>query len=113
MRSDFYGAACVAALAIAGCAGSGEGLDGNGRPIGSGGPGGPLVATFDSIQENVFTPICTTCHAGGAAPQGLRLDSANSYDLLVGVASNEVPSLMRVSPGDPDHSYLVQKLEGH
>ena len=32
--------------------------------------------------------------------------------LLVGVASSEVPSLQRVEPGDPDNSYLVQKLEG-
>jgi methionine-rich copper-binding protein CopC len=104
----------IAAVGLAACAGNGEGLDANGRPLGSGDPGGgPLVATFDSIQANVFTPICTTCHAGASAPEGLRLDAANSYDLLVGVPSNEVPSLERVAPGDPDHSYIVQKLEGH
>ena len=106
-------AAGVAAFALGACAGNGDGLDANGRPIGEGGGGGPLVATFDSIQANVFTPICTTCHVGAAAPQGLRLDATNSYDLLVGVASNEVPALQRVNPGDPDHSYLIQKIEGH
>ncbi|HWJ05641.1 MAG TPA: hypothetical protein VNS57_07600 [Steroidobacteraceae bacterium] len=102
----------IAALALAGCAGNGEGLDAGGRPVGEGGGGGPLVATFESIQAQVFTPLCTGCHAGATAPQGLRLDAASSYDLLVGVASNEAPSVQRVQPGDPDRSYLVQKLEG-
>jgi hypothetical protein len=31
---------------------------------------------------------------------------------LVGVASVEQSSLQRVEAGDPDNSYLVQKLEG-
>lgn len=110
-------AICVAAALLAGCGGgSGEGLDSNGRPIvpgsGSGG-GGALTAEFQSIQDHVFTPICTACHAGGAAPQGLRLDAVNSYAMLVGVSSIEVPSVLRVAPGRPDDSYLIQKLEGY
>jgi len=99
---------------IAGCAGNGAGLDVSGRPLPPGGSnGGPLTADFASIQDHVFTPICTVCHAGGGAPQGLRLDATNSYALLVGVPSIEVPSILRVKPGDPDNSYLIQKLEGH
>lgn len=98
---------------LAACAGNGDGLDANGRPIGPGDPGGtPLTADFRSIQDHVFTPICTVCHAGASAPHGLRLDAANSYDLLVGVPSQEQPGLMRVKPGYPGSSYLVQKLEG-
>jgi len=72
-----------------------------------------LSADFDSIQANIFTPICSVCHVGGGAPEGLRLDAADSYTLLVGVPSTEVPTLMRVQPGDPDDSYIIQKLEGH
>jgi methionine-rich copper-binding protein CopC len=110
-------AACttVTSLALlAGCAGSGVGLDENGRPLVAGGGGsGTLTADFASIQDHVFTPICSVCHAGGAAPQGLRLDATNSYSLLVGVPSTEVPSILRVKPGDPDNSYVIQKLEGH
>jgi hypothetical protein len=103
---------CVAApILLAGCAGSGEGLDENVRPIEPGG-GGELTPDFASIQTHVFTPICTQCHVGANAPQGLRLDAASSYDALVGVASSEVPSLLRVEPGNPGRSYLVQKLEG-
>lgn len=86
----------------------------------SGGDGGGMTppttfgANFSEIQSNVFTPTCAVsgCHQGAGAPQGLRLDSANSYGLLVNVASTEVPSILRVAPNDPDNSYLIQKLEG-
>lgn len=102
------------ALCGSGCAGSGAGLDSNGRPVGSGGSdAGPTTPDFRSLQDTVFTPICSVCHAGGSAPQGLRLDDTNSYSLLVDVPSTEVPAILRVKPGDPDNSYLVQKIEGH
>src|SRR5271167_1122453 len=101
------------ALLIGACAGNGEGLDANGRPLAPGSGTVPLSADFESIQANIFTPICSVCHVGGAAPEGLRLDAANSYNLLVGVPSTEVPSLLRVDPGDPADSYIIQKLQGH
>ena len=87
---------------LCGCSGSGVGLDSNGQPLSSSSSGGtvPLAATFDSIQANVFTPICSVCHIGATAPQGLMLDAAHSYNLLVGVPSTEVPSILRVAPGD-------------
>lgn len=108
------GLALLASLACTGCAGNGAGLDQNGQPIGSEGSGSnePLSANLQSIQDNVFTPICTRCHIGASAPEGLRLDAADSYSLLVGVPSAEVPSLLRVMPGNPDESYLVLKLQG-
>lgn len=106
-------AALTLALALAACGGgSGEGLDANGRPLSEGGGIGPLRPTFASIQANVLTPMCVGCHAGAAAPAGLRLDEGSSYALLVGVASAEVGSLQRVAPGNPGGSYLIQKLEG-
>jgi hypothetical protein len=106
---------CVAAAALTSCGGGdGEGLDSNGRPIGTGDAGAtPLTADFASIQAHVFTPVCIVCHAGAGAPQGLRLDAANSYALLVGVPSTEVPSVLRVAPGNAEASYVIQKLEGH
>lgn len=105
----------LALLSLAACAGNGEGLDANGQPLAAGSTGSlpPLSADFTSIQANIFTPICSVCHIGGGAPEGLRLDAADSYNLLVGVPSTEVPSLLRVKPGDPDNSYIIQKLEGH
>jgi hypothetical protein len=119
MNPQFFTALSRSSVALglallAACAGSGEGLDANGNPIGPGSSmSSPLSADFESIQENIFTPICSVCHAGGSAPEGLRLDAANSYSLLVGVPSTEVPSLMRVKPGDPANSYIIQKLQGH
>jgi methionine-rich copper-binding protein CopC len=101
--------ALLAAVAT-GCAGNGNGLDANGNP-GSGG-GTPLTATFQSIQDNVFTPICTKCHIGAGAPEGLQLDAAHSYSLLVSVPSAEQPAVLRVAPGSPDNSYIIRKLQG-
>jgi hypothetical protein len=97
----------------AGCAGNGDGLDQNGQPLSAGGgAAGPITADFQSIQDNVFTPICSKCHIGASAPEGLQLDAAHSYNLLVGVPSNEQPTLLRVKAGDPDDSYMVRKIEG-
>src|ERR1700683_4848970 len=109
--------AAVAALSgwLCACSGSRAGPDSSGQPLAgsSFGPTIPLSADFDAIQANVFTPICSVCHVGATAPQGLMLDAAHSYNLLVGVPSTEVPSILRVAPGDPDNSYIIQKLEGH
>jgi hypothetical protein len=121
MANQGYGAApapvamalwLVAAL-LNGCVGSGSGLDADGNPIGASGsePSGPLTPDFQSIQDNVFTPICTRCHSGAGAPEGLQLDAAHSYALLVGVPSTEVPTTLRVKPGDPTSSYIIQKLQ--
>jgi len=121
MRHSKLRAACLAAtfaavwMALAGCsAGSGEGLDENGRPIDEGGGDVPLTADFDSIQANVFTKSCALsgCHVGAAAPFGLKLDEGNSYALLVDILSGQAPATLRVKPFDPDGSYLIQKLEG-
>src|SRR5277367_3174298 len=115
MRMGRFTWAALGVLAGAvGCAGNGDGLDQNGQPItpGGGGSTGPITATFQSIQENVFTPICSKCHIGASAPEGLQLDASHSYNSLVGVPSVEDPSLLRVKPGDPDDSYMVHKIEG-
>jgi hypothetical protein len=100
---------------LCGCSGSGAGLDSNGQPLSGSSSGAPvpLSADFDAIQANVFTPICSVCHIGATAPEGLRLDAAHSYSLLVNIASTELPSILRVKPGDAANSYIIQKLEGH
>ncbi len=101
----------VAAFIVAACGGGGGGDGGGG---GNPPPPSTFNPVFSEIQTNVFTPTCAVsgCHQGAGAPQGLRLDEANSYGLLVDQPSSQVPSLDRVEPGDPNNSYLVQKLEG-
>ena len=114
----------VAALLLLGaCAGNGEGLDQNGNPIGSSsgsgsssssGSGSSSGATvsFQTIQDQVFTPICAQCHAGASAPEGMQLTQGVAYSMIVGVPSAEQAALKRIAPGDPDNSYLVQKIMG-
>src|SRR6266513_2592072 len=99
-------------LALAGC-GSGSG-DESGQPPGG---GMPLVATLPSIQANVFSIYCVRCHTGATAPFGLSLDPEFSAGNLINVVSPRDPdpmhpTLIRVVPGDPDASFLIQKLQG-
>ncbi|MCW8956087.1 MAG: hypothetical protein OQL09_04330 [Gammaproteobacteria bacterium] len=75
---------------------------------------GAIIPTLQSIQDQVFTPTCAVagCHTGGAPAGGMNLDSGNSFASLVGVSSIEDISFQRVNAGNPDNSYLIQKLEG-
>lgn len=77
-------------------------------------PGAGFGPNFSEIQANVFTPDCATsnCHAGANPTGGLNLEAANSYAMLVGIQSSQDGTLQRVEAGNPDNSYLVQKLEG-
>ena len=108
-RLAVLAAALLSTAALGACAGDGTGLDEFGNP-----DGGtiPLQPTYASIQANIFTPICTECHTGSAAPLGLALDAEVAYARLVGVQSVERTALRRVAPGKPDSSYLVWKIEG-
>ncbi len=104
-------AVMIAAIAIAwSCAGDGTGLDEFGNPLGTSTV--PLGSTLSSIQANIFDPICTQCHTGASAPQGLVLDEGVARQNLVSVPSRQMPNIVRVQPGDPDSSYLVWKIEG-
>lgn len=77
-------------------------------------PGSGFNPVFSAIQSNVFTPSCATasCHSGSNPPASLNLEAANSYAMIVGVASEQDNAIQRVNPGSPTLSYLVQKLEG-
>jgi hypothetical protein len=71
----------------------------------------PLTATFDSIQANVFTPLCASCHSGANPAASLALDAMHSYNDLINVPSTEEPSIVRVKPGSPMQSYLVLHIQ--
>lgn len=72
------------------------------------------TATFTRVQSEVFTPTCAQlgCHDRLAQQSQLVLTSDRSYAAIVNVASVENPALRRVTPGDPDNSYLYRKIIG-
>lgn len=85
------------------------------------GPSPTLTKTLASIQAEIFEAsdssgraACVQCHTdvGRTPPAGLNLTRNAAYNALIDVASTEKPGAVRVVPGDPDNSYLVQKLEG-
>jgi hypothetical protein len=42
----------------------------------------------------------------------MNLDHGVAYDSLVNVPVREKPGAIRIIPGDPEGSYLIQKVEG-
>ena len=42
---------------------------------------------------------------------GLDLSTEGTHASLVGVVSRQKPAVLRVAPGDPANSYLIQKIE--
>ena len=85
------------------------------------GPTPELEPSFSRIQRDIFSstdaagrPACASCHiaANGINVANLNLVGAGAYERLVNVASFQKPGAIRVIPGDPNGSYLVQKIEG-
>jgi hypothetical protein len=102
-------AGSAALLTLMGCSGGGSGMSMGSMPTTP--PAMTLTADFDSIQANIFTPICAGCHSGPNPAANLSLDAAHSYNDLVNVPSTEEPTLDRVKPGDPTDSFLVIHLQ--
>lgn len=71
-----------------------------------------MQPTLASIQEALFTPVCTTCHYGPLPAGELNLEAGNSAAGLIGVKRPFDPEI-RVIPGDAANSFLVMKLEGN
>jgi len=85
------------------------------------GPTPDLTPTLSSIQRDIFQasdssgrPSCASCHnpnGGAFRAVGLDLSTEGTHASLVGVASRQKPQVLRVAPGDPANSYLIQKIE--
>ncbi|WP_428384439.1 hypothetical protein [Nevskia ramosa] len=69
------------------------------------------AVSYRTQLQPIFNAQCVYCHVTGAENGGLNLARASSHASLVGTASTESP-LMRVTPGQPDKSYLWHKLNG-
>jgi hypothetical protein len=65
--------------------------------------------------QPIFTANCASagCHTGARPAESLSLAAGSSYAALVNVpAASSCTSAVRVSPGAPSKSYLVNKLTG-
>ena len=85
------------------------------------GPTPNLAPTFSSIQREIFgagdssgRPACINCHNPQFAffNGNLNLSATTAYAQLVNTRSSGKAGATRVIPGDPNGSYLIQKLEG-
>jgi hypothetical protein len=85
------------------------------------GPTPDLQPTLSSIQREIFNKpdssgrlACTQCHtnAGRTPAGGLLLIEGQAFASLVNQPSRGKPGAVLVVPGDPDNSYMIQKLLG-
>lgn len=102
----------IVVLSAGSCTGDGEGLTAAGDPPSS---------AFGEVQA-IFDANCTRCHApggigynqtGGDANDGLDLTAGSSHDALVDRPTFQMPDVdprWRIRPGEPENSYLVQKI---
>lgn len=76
----------------------------------------PAGATFAQIQDEILTPRCATrfCHSQQARSGGLVLEAGAAYEALVGatptLAAARAAGWLRVTPFEPDASFLLVKL---
>jgi len=71
---------------------------------------GPFTVSYSSDVLAVWDKYCAgECHAGASPVDGLGLQG-NSWSALVGVPSSDIPAMPRVTPFEPESSYLWLKL---
>lgn len=72
------------------------------------------AAELESKVIQIFEKNCARvgCHVGSTPMMGLKLTKDEFYARTINQPSTEMPSMMRVKPGDPDNSYLIKKVLG-
>ena len=108
-------AALLATAFLAACAGDGSTLGPDGRPLSEGeGDDSTATVTLSQLSEQIFTPRCAipNCHGGAFPAMGMSLEADRIAVSIIAVASEQMPSLKRIDPGNPDGSYLLRKVRG-
>ena len=72
------------------------------------------AVSFSSQLQPILTSSCATsgCHVGARPQAKLDLSSGAAFTNLVNVPSSTCTGLVRVTPGQVDKSYLMNKLTG-
>jgi hypothetical protein len=75
-------------------------------------PGAACPDTTEAVQAQILQPTCgaSACHGGSAPALALDLVSPGLAQRLVDVPANGCGDAVLIAPGDPAHSYLLQKL---
>lgn len=70
------------------------------------------MVRLQDIEQNIFATNCvfSVCHGSDSPQRGMSL-VAPTYLSLVGVPAQQLASKLRVSPGSPEQSYLLEKVE--
>ena len=82
--------------------------DGGGSPLTF-----PDAAEWDAPLASQVSGIlhgCAGADCHNAGTGGLTLGSGDDFDALIDVPSQEMPTMLRVLPGDPLRSYVFLKL---
>jgi len=71
-------------------------------------------ATFTRVQTEVFTQTCALagCHDTFGREAGLVLLPGQAHANVVNRASTQIPSMVRIRPGESAQSYLYLKITG-
>ncbi len=118
MKKTLLGLSLLASLGVLMAACGSDGGD-DGCPSGEVDCDGTCIETIEpnlaSIQAQIFDRSCaaSSCHDANLPAANLNLsDAVASGENLVDVNSVQVPSELRVAPGDSGASYLMNKILG-
>ena len=72
------------------------------------------AVSFAADLQPILTASCATtgCHTGNLPKASLNLGAGKAYGALVDVPSSACAGKVRVTPGEVDKSYLINKLTG-
>lgn len=70
------------------------------------------LEAYTAQAEPILSKKCVSCHNDAAPGGGVSYQKGSGYDFLVNVASTELPTMPRVTPGSLELSYLAHKLQG-
>lgn len=97
------GALLIASIGLVGCSSSENSSESAALPF---------EPKLSVIEDRVFNKSCTfsSCHGSSTPKAGLSLVGP-TFQALVNQPSSELPQRLRVVPGDPESSFLIDKLE--
>ena len=102
--------------AAAGCADHGPNEDGGAETDSDPGTSDVDPPEYELDVQPILNANCL-CHMQGAQSMTMEapymtLNPGRSYDQIVGVAAEQLASMSRVEPGQPEDSYLWHKIVG-